>query len=400
MFRFIPKRNTQRVFLDYAATTPMSRKVLCAMRPYLSEHFANPSSLHKEGVRARSALEQARKDVARVLSVKARDVYFTGGGTESVNLAMLGVARYARSTWNEKGEPHIIITAIEHAAVQAAAEALQHEGVTVTIVPVRATGCVDLEALESALTPQTVLVATMYANNEIGTVQPIRDVWQILERFKKANGRTSNAYPYLYTDASQAPCYLSVQVEKLGVDLMALDGSKIYGPKGVGILYKKPHVTLTPLLYGGKQEHGLRAGTENVPGIVGFAAALTEASALREHEAVRVRELADYLFTSIRAHVPSCTRNGTHHEQLPHIVNVCVPGLHAEFAVLKLDAQGVACTATTACKSNDETGASYVVAALGRTECAASSLRFSLGRHTTKRDIDRAVPIIARVLQS
>lgn len=400
MFRFIPKRNAQRVFLDYAATTPMSRTALRAMRPYLSEHFANPSSLHKEGVRARAALEQARKDVARVLSVKARDVYFTGGGTESVNLAVLGVVRQASQSWGQVARPHIIITAVEHAAVQAATEALIAEDVLVTVVPVLPTGCIDTAALEAALTPQTVLVAVMYVNNEIGTVQPVREVWQIIERFKKAHGRASTAYPFLYTDASQAPCYVSVQVEKLGADLLTLDGSKMYGPKGVGVLYKKSHVPVMPIVHGGKQEQGLRAGTENVPGIVGFAAALTEAAALREREAKRVGMLGEHLLSSLRAHVPSLTKNGTHHEQVPHIVNVCVPGLHAEFAVLKLDAQGVACTATTACKSNDETGESYVVAALGKDGCAASSLRFSLGRDTTKQDIDRAVPIIARVVQS
>lgn len=394
MFRFIPKRNTQRVFLDYAATTPMSPRVVRAMRPYMSEHFANPSSLHKEGVYARDAVANARKQVASVLSVKARDIYFTAGGTESVNLALLGVVRHALRDASFVGTPHLIITAIEHAAVQAAASALVREGADVTVVPVLESGVVDVTALTAALRPETVLVSVMYANNEIGTVQPVRDVFQIISTYKKDRARGVDAYPYFHTDASQAPCYLSVQAEKLGVDLMTLDGSKIYGPKGSGILYVKPHITLEPLLFGGNQESGLRAGTENVPSIIGFATALTEAHELRAKESARVGELGEYLFSSLKAHIPSITRNGTHAVQLPHIVNVCIPELHAEFTVLQLDARGVACTATTACKSNDETGESYVVRALGRETCASSSLRFSLGRDTTKRDIDTAVKII------
>jgi len=398
MFSFIPKRNTQRVFLDYAATTPMSRRTLRAMRPYLSDMFANPSSLHKEGVAAREAIEQARKKVGAVLTVKARDVYFTGGGTESVNLAMLGTVRAARNNPSFVGTPHVLISSIEHEAVHATAAALEKEGVAVSVVPVFETGVIDIDALVRELRPETVFAAVMYVNNEVGTVQPLRDIAQAIHSYKKEQGRDVNAYPYFYTDASQAPNYLSVQIEKLGVDLMTLDGSKIYGPKGVGILYVKPHVAIETIAHGGKQESGLRAGTENVPGIVGFAEALQEAHELRDKESIRMTELSEYFFTSLKAHIPSIIRNGTHKMQLPNIVNVCIPGLHAEFAVLQLDARGVACTSTTACKSNDETGESYVVRALGREDCAASSLRFSLGRNTTKKDIEIAVSRIAETL--
>jgi cysteine desulfurase len=369
------------------------------MRPYQSGIFANPSSLHQEGVRAREAVHDARKRVAAVLSVKARDVFFTAGGTESVNLALLGTLRAAQKTMPAGETPHLIISAVEHAAVQAAATILEAEGCRVTTVPVRESGALDMAALTAALTEETVLVAVMYANNEIGTVQPVREVSNVLAAYKTKLGRDTQAYPYLYTDASQAPNYCSVQAEKLGVDMLTLDGSKIYGPKGIGILYKKPQVIVEPLIYGGKQEGGMRAGTENVPGIVGFAEALDDAASSRERDAASVRLLADTLYEALRARLPDIIRNGTHHEQLPNIVNICVPGLHAEFAVLKLDARGIACTATTACKTNDETGESYVVRALGRPQCAASSLRFSLGRHTTKRQVIRAAAIIAEVLE-
>lgn len=402
MFGNIPKRNTQvpgrhRLFFDYAATTPVSTRVLRAMTPFFQKTFANPSSLHREGVAAKQVLTDMRKRVARVLSVKARDVYFTAGGTESINMGLFGVMRCAQKNNTTTGVPHILITAIEHPAVQSVAMRLEQEGCRVSVVPVNEHGIVDVHTLRDMLTVDTVVVAVMCVNNEIGTIQPLREVHTIIADFKKKLNRTEQSYPYLYTDASQAVNHLSVQVEKLGVDMMTLDSSKFYGPKGVGVLYAKQHITMESLLVGGNQESGMRAGTENIPGIVGFTTALEEATTLRERETRRMEALRAHFIETMQRAVPASSINGAGAQTVPNIINICVPGLHAEFAVLQLDARGIACAATTACKSNDETGESYVVRALGDVRCAASSLRFSFGRDTTKKSIDTAIPAIISV---
>src|SRR3989339_1038629 len=275
------KNKTKRIYMDHAAAAPMDKRVKKAMEPYWTENFGNPNAIYKEGLIARNAVETAREDIAKILGARAKEIIFTNGGTESDNLAIFGVVKNFKNG-------HIITTKFEHHAVLNSCKHLEKEGFEVTYLDVSKEGVVKPEDVKRALKPETILVSIMYANNEIGTVQPIREIAKVIRIFKKNGGgkllslRTdeegnpteskfsSSVFPYFHTDACQAPGYLDLNVERLGVDLMTINGSKIYGPKGIGLLYAKNGIKLEPLLYGGEQERKLRPGTENVPAIVGL----------------------------------------------------------------------------------------------------------------------------------
>jgi cysteine desulfurase len=389
----------KRVFLDFASTTPTDPRVVKAMLLYFSTTFHNPSALYREGAQTQTAVEAARAAVARELNAKADTIVFTSGGTESVNMAIRGAVHAARHGAKPIASPHIVTTQIEHPAVIETCKALEKDGVRVTYVAPTEQGIVRPADIIAALTPQTVLVAVMYVNNEIGTIQPLRNIGQKLSAYREAH---NTLYPYFYTDASQAGAYLSLATNALGVDLLTLDGSKIYGPKGVGVLYMHPRVQLTPLITGGGQERGRRAGTENVPLIVGFAEALSIVRSEREHEVMRLTELRDYFIDSLLALSPRISLNGSRSERLPNNINVCIEGLDAEFAVVQLDMQGVACASVTSCKYVDDSTTSYVVESLGETKrgCGESSLRFSVGRTTTRKDIDFTLKIVENILKN
>lgn len=386
----------KKIYLDYASTTPLSKKVFRKMRPFFSEIFFNPSSIHKGGVLAKKAVQESREKIARILSVRSQDIYFVGSGTESINLAMLGVVR---NSFKELGEdrPHLIITSIEHPAVVETAQRLEKEGVEVTVVPVLKNGLVSPQSIRLALKPNTVLVSVMFANNEIGTILPISKISKEIQEYKNELGRDKNEYPYFHTDASQAVNYLSVQVEKLGVDLMTIDSGKFYGPKGVGVLYKKHSVKIEPIIFGGSQESGLRAGTENVPGIVGCAEAFVRAQKNREKESQRLLGLQLFFIEEILKIFPNATLNGDLKNRLPNIVNFCFPDSNAEFFVLALDARGVSVSSTTACKSLGDNSYSYVVEAMGKPECASSSIRFSFGVDTNRNKLKKVIKIIEKI---
>src|SRR3989338_5135477 len=305
----------KRIYLDYASTTPLDRMVAKAMRPFLSKQFGNPSSIHAEGVSAKKAVDEARIKVARALEVRADEIVFTSGGTESNNLAILGLIsssfRGLTSTNPAEVKPpqkhklHIVTTNIEHSSVLEPLRELERRGMGgVTYVPVEPNGIVKAEKVIAAIRPNTALVSVSYANNEIGTVQPIRKIAQLLlsihnSKFIIHNSIHEKRYPVFHTDACQAPLYLNCLVNSLGVDLMTLDGHKMYGPKGVGALYARRDTALTPILIGGGQERGLRSTTENVHGIVGFAEALTIAVAMREKESHRLYKLRNLLYSDI-----------------------------------------------------------------------------------------------------
>ena len=399
----------KRIFMDYASTTPLDPAVFAFMKPYFSEHSANPSSIYAEGIVAKKALTDARAKVASVLGCHADEIFFTASGTESNNMAIQGLMNQeSESSFQESRKPesperkiwipHIIISVIEHPSILETCRALEKQGrAKVSYVGVAENGIVDPKEIFKVLTPETVLVSVMYVNNEIGTIQPLHEIARAIRRYRKEH--EINHEIHFHTDASQAANYLPLTVEKLGVDMMTLDASKFYGPKGVGILYKKRTVPLSPIIYGGGQESGLRSATENIPGIVGTSEALKCADSLRESESARLIILRDIFISEILKRFPQASLNGDAKERLPNNINIHFPGIFAEFAVVKLDYAGVAASSASACNNLSNDSSSYVVAALNKgSDAPTSSLRFTLGRDTSEKDIRVAVEIISREL--
>jgi cysteine desulfurase len=374
----------QRVYFDNNATTPVDPAVLEAMLPYFSAGFGNASSIHSFGQRARAAVEQARESVARLLGARPAEIVFTSGGTESDNLAIFGVVGAAGGE-----RKHVITTAIEHHAVLNACQELEARGVAVSYLPVSAAGVVDPDEARRALRPETVLISVMHANNELGTIQPIEEIGRIARE----------ADIYFHTDAVQAAGKIPLEVERLGADLAAISGHKLYGPKGVGALYVRPGTPLEPLLYGGHHERDRRPGTENVPGIVGLGKAAELAGARLGEEAARLAELRDRLEAGILARVPATKVNGAGARRVPGTTNICFSFIEGESLVIALDLKGLACSTGAACSSG-AIEPSHVLTAIGLApEEARGSLRFSLGRDNTREEVDRAVEIIPGVVE-
>lgn len=382
-------RAHRRIYLDYAAATPVDRRVVAAMREYFSERFANPNSIHEEGVAVRAVIEGKREELARMLRIRASGVIFTSGGTESNNLALRGVISAARS--RAKGGPlEIITTALEHPSIAETARRLREEGVVVHECRVDGEGRVDCAHFETLLNANTVLVSVAYANAEVGTVEDIKRLTRIVRKHNTEH----DAKTCVHVDASQAPLWLPCAMDMLGADLLTLDAGKCYGPKGVGVLAVRHGVALEGVQLGGGQERGLRAGTENVPLIVGCVEAFRIAEEDRETRSTRVALLRDRMFEQILKSISDAVVNGSREHRLPNNVNVSVPGLDGEFAVISLDAHGVAASTTSACGSGKGGGSAVVRAMTGDDARARSTLRFSLGEETTKHDIDRAVDVL------
>lgn len=367
-----------KVYLDYAATTPLDPKVKKAMEPFFAKDFANPSSLYTLGQKSRLAIDQARKKIASILNCRPGEIIFTSGGTESNNLAILGAAR----KYSSFGK-HIIVSKIEHHAVLEPAHYLEKNGFEVTYLPVDKFGFVDLKALKSALRKETILVSIMYANNEIGTIEPVREISSLIREF-----RGKNHLPLFHSDACQAAAFCSLNVQELGVDLMTVNGGKIYGPKGTGFLFVREGVELEPLIFGGGQERGLRSGTENVPGIVGLAKALELAQKEKDKEGERLKKLRDYLIQEILKRIPKTILNGHPTMRLPNNVNVSILDIEGEALILYLDEYGISCSTGSAC-SSATLEPSHVLLAIGLSPAVAhGSLRLTLGKETTKKQID------------
>ncbi|MBI4434602.1 aminotransferase class V-fold PLP-dependent enzyme [Candidatus Uhrbacteria bacterium] len=401
------------VYLDCAATTPLDPRVRAAMEPYFEQEYGNPSSLYAAGRSAKEALDGARKRVAAVLGCSPDELTFTGSGTESDNMAILGVPRWyaARSflplpmgggvRGGGEGHPagHVIISAIEHHAVLNAAEHLRKEGFDVTVLPVDQYGMVSPDAVRAALTPQTTLISIMTANNEIGTIEPIQEIGKVIRDWKREQGRKATDPPFLHTDACQAAGALDLNVQKLGVDLLTVNGSKIYGPKGTGVLYARRGVRLEPLVYGGGQERRLRSGTENVAGIIGLATALEISQQHREEENARLVELRDRLIHGIQERIPKVVLNGHPTERLPNNVNVSILDIEGEAVLLYLDAKGIAAATGSACDS-ESLDPSHVILAIGRPyEYAHASIRFTLGRSSTVEDIAYVLEVLPGIVE-
>jgi cysteine desulfurase len=372
-----------RIYLDHAATTPVRRDVLDAMLPFFIEDGFNPSSIHAEGRRAKGAVDDARVRVARVLGARPREIVFTAGGSEADNLAIAGVARARR----DEGR-HVVSAATEHHAVLHALDALREEGFEVTLLPVDRAGRVDPAAFAAALRPGTVLASVMLANNEIGTLAPVA----ALAALARERGVT------FHTDAVQAPGQVPLDVGQLGVDLLSLSGHKFYGPKGVGILYVREGTPLVPHVRGGGQEYGRRAGTENVAGIAGIARALELAEADRTVVAPRMATLRDRLQAAIEASVPDVQINGAPADRLPNNLSVAFAGVDAEALLIRLDLEGIAASAGSACTSGS-LEPSHVGAAIGlERRFGTGVIRFSLGRTTTEGEIDRVAAMLPGIV--
>jgi cysteine desulfurase len=376
--------DTGSVYLDYAATTPLDERVLDAMLPYLRSSFGNASSQHAFGRAARMAVDDARAAVAECLGAQPSEIVFTGGGTESDHLALKGSARAARN-----GSAHLIVSSVEHHAVLRAADDLEGEGLRVTRVPVDGTGVVDLDALADAVGPDTAIVSVMLANNEVGTIEPIDEVVRIV--------KSRNPRSLVHTDAVQAVGLVGVDVESTGVDLLSLSAHKFYGPKGVGALFVRRGTALAPP-QGGTQERGLRAGTEDVAGIVGLATALHLACADLDAKAARLRMLRDRVIAGVVGQVKDAMLTGHPTNRLPNSASFVVPGVAGETLVVALDQRGFAVSSGAACSSGS-TEASHVLLAMGLgAELAGSGLRVTVGTATTAEEIDRFVRALADVI--
>jgi cysteine desulfurase len=373
------------IYLDYAAATPLDPVVEKAMQPYWQQNFYNPSATYLAGKKVAADIAQARAEVASVLGAKPSEVIFTAGGTESDNLAIHGVMQQYPTA-------NLLISAVEHEAVLQAAAAYQHQ-----LIPVKPSGGIELDKLTSMIDDQTVLISVMYANNEVGTIQPIKRLSQIVQRVRQARAKAGNNLPlYVHTDASQAVNYLDIHVSRLGVDLMTLNGGKIYGPKQTGALFVKTGLTLEPQIVGGGQERKLRSGTENVPGIIGFATALKLVQAERIKEAPRLKLLQEFFEKQLQSSLPAIIINGGK-QRLPNNIHLTIPGADNERLMMELDEQGIICAVGSACSASSEEP-SHVLKALGLSDAEAqSSLRFTMGRQTTQKDIATVVQALRKI---
>lgn len=376
------------VYLDHAATTPLDSVVREQMVSSL-ETFGNPSALYTPAQQAKQYIDEARARIAQIFGAQADTIIFTSGGTESDNMALFGVAHSLK-----KG--HIITSAIEHHAVLHPCQQLEKEGFEVTYLSVNEQGIIDPQELKQALRADTILVSLMYANNEVGSIQPIADIGRIMLQWRK---QQNTIYPFFHTDACQAAGYLPLSVEKLHVDLMTINASKIYGPKGIGALYVRRGVPLMPLFYGGGQEMGKRSGTENVASIVGLASALALVEEEKEH--TQVRELRDYLWKRMQENISDIYLNGPDitNERLANNLHVSFSGVDAEALVLYLDAKGIFVGTGAACATGEEEG-SHVLLAMGTSAAAIrNSVRFTLGKDTCKKDIDYVMQQLPPIVQ-
>lgn len=375
---------TRSIYMDHAATTPVHPEVTEAMLPFLRERFGNPSSIYREGREARRAVEEARGRAARALGADPSEIFFTSGGTEADNLAVIGAARANR----EKGD-HVITSNVEHHAVLEPCHFLEREGFKVTFLPVDRRGLLHPEQVREAITPRTVLVSVMHANNEVGTVQPIAEIAAVCRE----------AGVLMHTDAVQTVGALEVDVERLGVDLLSASAHKLYGPKGTGCLYVRRGTRIESVLRGGGQERGMRSGTENVAGIVGFGVAMELAARDWRERSEQTRSLRDRLIDGILERVPHAALNGDREKRLPNNVNILFRFIEGEAICLKLDFLGVAASTGSACSSVSGEP-SHVLLALGvPPEEAHGSLRLTLGRENTDDDVDYVLDKLPGVIE-
>jgi cysteine desulfurase len=390
------------VYLDYASTTPIDDRVLSVMDEVYKNTYGNPGGMYPLGVQVKQHIEQSRKKVKQLLGVNQGDIIFTRGGTESDNMAIIGVVQKYREQFPGV-MPHIITSTIEHDAVLQTCRFLEQQNLAaVTYIPCDDQGIIPVDAIKKALTETTVLITIMYVNNEIGTIQPIKEIAKLVRWYKKHYKEPGAVYPLVHTDAVQAVNYLDSNVTRLGIDLMTCSGSKIYGPKSSGILYVKNKDSIVPMFFGGDQELGLRSGTPDVASIIGFTKALEISLERKQSESERLMLLRDWLIHELQKN-PAVTLNGSQTERLPNNVNISVAGITGESLVIQLGAKGFAVSAKSACQSEKDEE-SHVIKALRDAQGVArnseeGSLRISLGRYTTKKDLQRFLKVFKQITQ-
>lgn len=385
---------TKKIYLDNAASTACDPMVLKAMEPYWSKIYGNPSSFNDAGREAKKALDEARKKITRLLGAKNQEIVFTSSATESNNLAIFGIMKALSPAVLSSGE--IITTKVDHHSVLEPLKKLEKDGVKVHELQVDREGFIKLDEFKKTLNQNTVLVSIIYAGNEIGVIQPLKKMAKIIKEFKNGSG-----YPYFHTDAAQAAAYLDMNVNNLGVDLLTVSSSKIHGPKGAAALYVRQGTKIEPLVYGGGQEFGLRSSTEAVPLIVGFAKALEISNKLKVKSNKKLTELRDYFVSKLKEKFPAIKINGPKNPfgRVPGIINITFPGIENEQLLLYLDKHGVRASAGSACASH-EIEPSHVLLAIGLSkEEARSSIRFSLGKQTTRADLDYVLKILPKVVK-
>ena len=388
-------KKNNKIYLDYAATTPMDGEVLKAMMPYFGEKFGNASSIHLFGQEAMTAIDQAREKIAKYFSCDFTEIIFTGSATESNNLAIEGLV-HEYCGRNARVKAHIIATKIEHESVLEPLKKLEEVGCEVTYLPVDKEGLLKISDLEKAIKDDTILISIIYANNEIGTIQPIKEIGKLLEKINKKRKENGLSKIYFHTDAVQALNYLECRPDWLKVDLLTFSGHKIYGPKGIGGLYARKGTPLSPVILGGGQEFGLRSGTENIASIVGLAKAIELTLENKEKNCKKVLNLRNQMLKDIIKDNKTAVKiNSSRTHCLSNILNIRFPGINNETLIIALDQAGVAVSAGSACSSRALVAASHVLTAIGLTsKQAKESIRISIGKNTTKQEIKKVIRII------
>lgn len=385
----------KRIYLDYAAATPLREEVKKVMERFWAIDFGNAGAIHTEGVIAKRALTESRKKITNLINAQPEELIFTSGGTEANSLAILGFLNKLKDTGWETKEMHLITTVFEHPSVLQCFKYFEQQGAQVDYLNIDKEGIIDLNQLKKIITEKTVLISIMFVNNEIGTIQPLSEVTKIIQNFKKKKN-FSSVFPVFHSDAAQALLYLPINIQKLKIDLISFDAQKIYGPKGVGALYIKKGIEISPLIMGGSQEKGLRPGTENIPFIVGFAKALELAEQEKDTETKRLTKLRNYFIKEVINKIPGTILNGSLEKRLPNNVNISFPNKDNEFLVIQLDQKGVACSTKSACSQEKN---SYVIQSLaGETERTKSAVRFTLGKTTTKKEIDLVIKNLREIV--
>lgn len=398
-------------YFDYASATPVDKRVFKAMKPFFAEEYGNPANLYSMGYEAKKAIVAATKKITDVLGCKSEELIFTASATESNNLAVIGTAQANRGQPSGSSPraalrtrraalghriPSIIVSNVEHKSVLAACDAIAKEGFEIVELKIEKNGLVDCDKLEKIIDDKTILVSIVYADSETGTIQPIKKIGKVIAEFRKKH--TKNL-PYFHTDAAQATNFLDINVNNLGVDLMTLSSPKIYGPKGMGGLYIRHETVIQPIILGGGQQFNIRSGTENVPGIVGFGEAFKIARGNTEKEQKRLASLRDRLELRVLKNIERATINGNQENRLPNFTNISIPDTDGETLILRLDNIGIVVNTGSACNSQNSEP-SYILKAFGLPDNRINgSLRFTLGRHTTRKDVDYVIKTLPSIVK-